>query len=161
MIHRPAFSEVAKVRLDFTTQALADLVEHDIWSDPASEYVWNDMYPDVKYQLWSKLPSKQSLIPPLSIDGVRILCPYSGCDSNFQLSVKQLRLLRTDKKPTLFEACGATFRKSEILLANLRRDWAVIQTLDDRKARTAIKGASVDGKGQPFSSADIVERMRE
>ena len=149
VVYRPAYSEISKKRLDFNLEGLARLVEHDVWSDPASHSIWNEEYTENEYQLWASLPSESLSSSKLVLQDISIPCSNDECGLPVNLLAPQLARIRTDDESIHCEACISVFKKPDIFFANLRRDWRVVQTRSNKDAWVAIKGAVIDGEGQP------------
>lgn len=148
-MYRPAYTHISKQSLDFCVEDLAQLVEQDVWSDSLSQTVWEDVYPEIEYQLWPSLSSRSLSNSPLILHHVSIPCPNDECGVPVHLLASQLTRLRTDDHCVHCEACKNAFKKSDVFFANLRRDCRVMPAQSNKNAMLAIKGAVLDGRGQP------------
>ena len=97
----------------FPLQRLQELITEGVWSDPESERIWKEFYPDSNYQRWTGDPTSD-VIQNMSPSDVEMHCPRC---SHLGVYVIKSALLRCS-------SCVHEFDASSLSAHYLKRDLA-------------------------------------
>jgi hypothetical protein len=108
-----------QARISFPLAKMHDLIANDIWSDPESEYQWNQAYPRIPYQLWASSPLTTNA--PLRLQNIDMVCPW--CEEIVVLDLAKFSLMHTRKMDSVAcPKCHVGFNADKLSCVNLLRD---------------------------------------
>ena len=102
----------------FPLERLYSLIANDVWSDAASEQMWNMSGKGAPYQLWGDFPASGS---DLQLQDVRMTCPWCQNVQHFPLT--DFTATHTTKTAACqCETCGKRFNADKISARYFRDD---------------------------------------
>ena len=108
-----------KKGIAFPLERLHQLISGGIWSDPASERKWTQVYPKLPYQLWGDDPNIAPHVE-LQLQDIDMWCPWCERVSSFRLS--DFWLMHVKNNPCSC-SCGRTFTASTLSAMRLQKDF--------------------------------------
>jgi hypothetical protein len=103
----------------FPLERLHHLITNEVWSDPDSEKLWNQTYPNSPYQVWNADPtSTESAV--LKLQNVEMTCPW--CGKHGSVDLNSFRAMHVTKTSTCHFQCRHAFTADSLSAKYLKDD---------------------------------------
>ena len=105
--------------ISFPLERLYELIRSGMWSDLRSEDMWNSLYPDVAYQLWTTDPTSDDNVS-FTLQNIRMTCAWCNVDTTLDLN--EFQMLYSKSGTCQCSACDHYFNKEGLSAQILKND---------------------------------------
>jgi hypothetical protein len=103
----------------FPLERLHHLITNEVWSDPDSEKLWNQTYPNSPYQVWNADPTSTASAV-LKLQNIEMTCPW--CRKLGSVDLNSFRAMHVTKTSTCHFQCGHAFTADSLSAKYLKDD---------------------------------------
>lgn len=128
MLCRGRYASLWNAGLAFPIERLHHLIKDGVWSDPTSEGLWRDSFPN-PYQLWDKDPTSNSDAVLSLHDILNFVCPW--CNQCPTVNLSNFTLTHLTKTTTQqCPSCRRVFNADNLSAQYLKNDLNVFLNLN-------------------------------
>jgi hypothetical protein len=115
--------------ISFPLERLYRLTSTGIWSDPASEDLWNKMYPLSPYQLWDRDPTTTTEAV-LTLEDITMACDW--CQNVVTLDLDKFHMMYAGTGMCRCPSCSQEFETKSLSEQHLKSDLLKFQSSKEK-----------------------------